>query len=118
MIWVGIGVMVAVTIFLISLYSLQKNIQSAALIKKLGDDFAAVCAGAVGLGDRLERMEEQIGILSERQDQLELREPVLQSYKQAKKLLNGGMDTEELMENCGVTRGEAELMAVLHRLEG
>jgi hypothetical protein len=39
------------------------------------------------------------------------------AYSQAIKLVQKGASVEELMEVCGLARGEAELIAMMHRLE-
>jgi hypothetical protein len=68
-----------------------------------------------GLGQRLQEVEQQLRLLAERQDQLDLRRPMAQPYRLAIKLAQGGAGVEEIVSTCGINRGEAELVAMLHR---
>lgn len=80
-------------------------------------DMRALVSAAVGVGERVMRLERQLTQLAERQDQLDLNDPAHQSYQQAIRMARRGSDMNELIEVCGLTRGEAELVAMLHRLE-
>jgi hypothetical protein len=86
-------------------------------LRHLQNDLAAMCAAAVGVGDRIDRLDEKIRIVAERQDQLDMREPMLRSYKQAKNLLTNGAGIDDIVSDCGMSHGEAELISILHRLE-
>lgn len=79
------------------------------------DDMAALCAGAVGIGSRLDNIEEKQRRQAARQEQWELHESLSRSYKQAIQLVNSGADVTEVMSHCGVTQGEAELLANMYR---
>lgn len=78
------------------------------------DDFAALCKASVGAGDHLVRLEQQVRRLTERQDQIELRGGGDRPYTQAIQMVQRGADVSELIASCGLTRGEAELIAMLH----
>ncbi len=78
------------------------------------DDFAAMCKASVGAGDHLVRLEQQVRRLIERQDQIEMRTAGDRPYTQAIQMVQHGADVAELIANCGLTRGEAELIAMLH----
>jgi hypothetical protein len=84
-------------------------------VQALQDDLAALCAGAVGVGERLDRVEEKQRRQTARQEQWELHESLSRSYKQAIQLVNSGADVKEVMSHCGVTQGEAELLANMYR---
>ena len=97
---------------------LQRQLdQSLAAVQMLRDDFGALTAGAVGVGDRQARLEQRIKRLRERQDQFELQEPGSQPYAQAIRMVRKGADVEELVSTCGLTRGEAELIVMVHRMD-
>jgi hypothetical protein len=70
---------------------------------------------ADGLGVRLQEVEQQLRLLAERQDQLDLRQPADHAYRLAIKLAQKGVPVEDLVATCGINRGEAELIAMLHR---
>lgn len=86
-------------------------------IKLLQEDLAAVCNGAVGVGAHLSKMEAQIRALQERQDHLELQETPEFSYKQAIRLVRSGADVNQLIDDCGLARGEAELAMLVEGID-
>ena len=67
--------------------------------------------------NRLYEAEQRSRRLTERLEQLELREKSNRQYGQAAKLINKGSSVEEIMEICGLNRGEAELIKVMNELE-
>ncbi len=80
-------------------------------------DVNAVCAGAVNLGEHLAHLEQRARQLGQRQDQIEMQEPSKQSYRQASKMMHKGAQLEEVMADCGLARGEAELVALSQRIK-
>lgn len=86
-------------------------------IKLLHEDLAAVCNGAVGVGAHLAQMDAQIRTLIERQDHLELQETPEYSYKQAIRLARKGADVNQLIDDCGLAQGEAELAMLVEELD-
>jgi hypothetical protein len=56
-------------------------------------------------------------VLSERVDRLELQTAGEHAYEHAIELARMGLGPEQLMRTVGLTRGEAELLAHLHRAE-
>jgi hypothetical protein len=92
------------------------NEQGAAM-KRITKDMHALCAGAINLGKHVDGLEHRIRRLAERQDQLELRDPMEQTYAHAIRLAQKGVDINDLVENCGLARGEAELLLRIHRGE-
>lgn len=91
--------------------------QSQQALQASQDDFAALCSAALGVGQRLEWLEDKVRRQTERLEQRELSEPLQQSYRQALQLIDSGADIPTLVEQCGVTRGEAELLENLYRSE-
>lgn len=75
----------------------------------------AVCVGARGMGEAVVLLEDRLRRLTERQDELALREPDQGVYHQAIRLASRGASVEELVTTCGLPRGEAELVQILHR---
>ena len=88
--------------------------RQAGALRGLSAEISALCSGASGMGDHLTRVEQQVRRLHERQEQLEMRDPVNREYHQAVKLIRNGVGLEELMESCGLVRAEAELLMRLH----
>jgi len=88
---------------------LQRRIQS------LEQELGALCSASVGAGEHVVKLEQQVQRITERQDQLELRSTSARPYDQASQLVNKGANIEELMDSCGLTRGEAELLVMMQR---
>ncbi len=86
-------------------------------IAHLHRDFRALTAAARGVGQRVLEIERRQRNLAERQDQLDLYDAANQSYDQAISLVHRGMGVTELVKNCGLSEGEAELIYLLHRLD-
>ncbi len=82
--------------------------------RMLTDDMGSLARAALGAGDSLLRVEQQMRRLAERQDQAELHNPGERPYSQAIRLVRKGTTIEDLVSTCGLTRGEAELIAMLH----
>lgn len=81
------------------------------------DDLRGLCAGAVGIDERLARLESRGRRLIERQEQLELRDQGERLYAPAIRMVHKGASVDELVSVCGLTRGEAELISMMHRLD-
>ena len=95
---------------------LQINEQQNSLYA-LQADVSAMCSGAVNLGEHLAHLEQRAHLLTRRQDQLEMKDPATQSYRQASKMMNKGAELEEVIADCGIARGEAELVALAQRIK-
>ena len=80
----------------------------------LRSDLAALTKASVGAGDHLMQVEHRVRRLSERQNQSEMRAVGDRPYQQAIQLVQNGADVEELVRQCGLTRGEADLIVMLH----
>ena len=86
-------------------------------LQRMQGDMHALCAGAINLGKHVDILEQKMRRLTERQDQLELRDPIEQTYSHAIRLAQKGVAVDELVENCGLARGEAELLLRVHRAQ-
>ncbi len=95
----------------------QQLAQQQESLRSLQTDMAAMCSGAVMAGQRLAQVEQRSERLSRRQDELESRDAEGQHYRQAVKLMGKGAQLDEVMEDCGLARGEAELLVLAQRLE-
>ncbi len=84
-------------------------------IHSLEQELGALCSASMGAGEHVVKLEQQVQRITERQDQLELRTTGERPYDQASQLVNKGADIEDLMDSCGLTRGEAELLVMMQR---
>lgn len=86
--------------------------------KALQSDFSAMCSAAVNIGNKLDQLDTRFKALTYRQDKYEFKsDPRDHSYNQAKVLLNNGANIDDIVENCDMTYGEAEFIAMMQRLE-
>jgi predicted Holliday junction resolvase-like endonuclease len=117
-----IMVIVALLLFAIRIKGAQQQqLQSQVAMQA---DLRALCHSAVQVGERVNRMEAELKGLQQRQQELGVRqdnlshsEPLEAGFEQAIRLARKGSSVEELMEICNLSRGEAELIAMMHRLE-
>ncbi|MCX4028949.1 DUF2802 domain-containing protein [Endozoicomonas sp. SM1973] len=84
-------------------------------IQQLQQDIKAVGAGAIGVGQRLQQVETKLTKTIDQQEILEQRDAGQLSYTQANKLCAMGASVEEIMDACGLSKAEAELVALVHR---
>ncbi|HEA26142.1 MAG TPA: DUF2802 domain-containing protein [Ectothiorhodospiraceae bacterium] len=129
--WVnGISVAIAILIaiylsVLLSRLRKRLNLQQQQ-IQSLQQDLRSLCSAAVNVGERLgglERESSQLSreqkVLSQKQNQTTIKVTTAEesSFDQALKLAKKGASAEEMADICNVTRGEADLIAMMHRLE-
>ena len=84
------------------------------IVDDLHNNFNALCSGSVGVGKRISRLESKTRQQADRQLRLEDKTPALQNYGNAARLANKGADMDELVDYCGLSRGEAELILFLN----
>jgi len=95
---------------------LQKNERRhQALINVLRNEIQAMTNGSIGMGRRLIEVEQKLNLTADKQLELENRDPSALAYNQATRLMEMGADVDDLVQNCGIGRPEAELMALLHK---
>ena len=117
-----IAVIVALLIFAMRSKAQLQQLQQTQTT--LQTDLRALCNAAVQMGDRVNRNENELKAQQQRQQELGVRQDNLVqnetqdvSFDQAIKLARKGSSVEELMEICSLSRGEAELIAMMHRLD-
>lgn len=84
------------------------------LVKALRNEAHAMGSGAIGVGQRLVEVEKRLNSTMERQMEIEQRDPGSIPYAYAVRLVEMGATTEELINNCGLARVEAELITLIH----
>src|SRR3990172_8101847 len=89
--------------------------QQGAVAANLQKELAAQAEAVATLNNRFVEMQQHMHLVSERQDQLELREVISRTYEPAIKLAHKGADIEELVSSCGLARGEAELIMMMYK---
>lgn len=79
-------------------------------INAMQSDISAMCSGAVGVGEHLAKLEERTQGLLQRQEEFEMQEAPEHSYRNAIKMLRNGANLDQIITDCGLARGEAELL--------
>ncbi|MDH5778243.1 MAG: DUF2802 domain-containing protein [Gammaproteobacteria bacterium] len=86
-------------------------------IVTLQRDIRAITAAAIGVGERVLELERRQKRLTERQDTMDIYDPANQPYEQAIRMVQTGSDVTELVDICGLSESEAELITLMHRLD-
>ena len=86
-------------------------------LTELRQDVRGLCAGAVGLDERIARIEQAGRRLKERQEQLELRDSGEPLYSQAIRMVHKGCGVDDLVSVCGLSRNEAALIMMMHSVD-
>lgn len=85
-----------------------------ARIDKLGQKLAEYQQSNIRMGEELLSLREKLGQLENRQQRVEQQDVQGMPYNQAGRLVQMGASTDDLMQACGLSRSEAELMLKLH----
>jgi len=84
------------------------------LIDILKNDIRALFAGSVGEDSRLYKLEKRTRRIKERQEQLENSKHAERPYEQAIRMVQKGTSIEDLMTVCNLSKGEADLIMMMH----
>ncbi|MCH8496888.1 MAG: DUF2802 domain-containing protein [Marinobacter sp.] len=81
----------------------------------LGREMHSASSGTIGMGQRLIGCERQLHELRTTVEEMRQNDPLRVSYDEASRLVDLGADIEDLMNTCGISRPEAELVSALKR---
>lgn len=97
----------------------RQNRQLKAILKDrcetLGRELHATASGSMGVGQRLVVCERQLHELRSTIDEMRQNDPLRISYDEASRLVDLGADIDDLMNTCGISRPEAELVSALRK---
>lgn len=79
-------------------------------INAMQSDISAMCSGAVGVGKHLAKLDQRTQALFRRQEEFEMQAAPVRSYRNAIKMLRSGANLDQIISDCGLARGEAELL--------
>ncbi len=106
-----------VLLFIQSLVSRRQIGQLKDQIKErcdaLGREIHATGSGSMGVGHRVVACERQLHELRGLMDEMRQNDPLRVSYDEASRLVELGADIDDLMNTCGISRPEAELVSAL-----
>lgn len=81
----------------------------------LGREVHALSGGGLGMGRRLMEAERRLQQMQVTLEEMRQNDPLRVSYDEASRLVELGADVEDLMNSCGISRPEAELVSALRR---
>lgn len=116
----SIALLLAATAAVAAFWALRRLQEEQARVTALQNDLRALCNSAVNVGARINAVEQRLRQLSLRQDQLGMQQQgagEARSFDQAAKMVRKGASIDEVVDVCGLSRGEAELVAMMQRLE-
>ena len=118
--WLGLVSLIIALGASLGCYLLFRRLQQherrhQALINVLRNEIQAMTNSSIGMGRRLIGIEQKLNLTADKQLELENRDPNALAYNQATRLMEMGADVDDLVQNCGIGRPEAELMALLHK---
>lgn len=83
-------------------------------IDKLAQKLSEYQQSNIRMGEELLALREQLTQLEHKQQRLEQQDLQTMPYNQANRLVSMGASLDDLMQACGLSRSEAELMLKLH----
>lgn len=93
-----------------SLY--QQSVENARLQK----DMHGLLLCMRGVSDRFDQHQKQLRSVTVRQNDIATKNVADSHYEQAAFMMDKGASIDDLMKNCGLSRGEAEMMVRIHDL--
>ena len=116
---IGLSVVIAVTALLIACRASRlARANEQYLITRidvLENEFSAIMDGAFGMADCLQDVETNLKDTVQRQEQLQQQDLGNLPYNEAVRLASKGASVDELVEQCCLSRSEAELVELLHK---
>jgi len=94
--------------------SSRKLRQAEARIEILTESLNAICSGAVGVDQRVNRLERHGRALESRQENVESLQKSDRPYPQAIEMVQKGATAERLIDELELSRSEADLLFTLH----
>ncbi len=86
-------------------------------IYEISDDVKVLYNVTATMGEHLKIVQKNSRILKEQQEQLSLKEPNQQSYRNAVQQIRNGDSIGKIVETSGLSRGEVELLRLLNEKE-
>lgn len=90
------------------------NLNVSKKLIKLEKQLKIITSGAIGMGERMIKLESELNMLRENGQQA-FETETQYSYSQAKKLIEQGVDASTIATNCGLSDSEIQLMQLVHQ---
>jgi hypothetical protein len=79
--------------------------------------YQSLSEGALGQGQHLVQVRQDLDRLKDRIEQIAVSDPAGSAFSHAIRMARRGCPAAEIMETCGLSRVEADLVVLLHRSE-
>ena len=83
------------------------------LVDNLSEEVQGMSKTAITVGKRVIELEKHIAVLEAKIEEIQKNDPAKVSYSEAARLVELGAGIEDLMNACGISRPEAELVRAL-----
>lgn len=110
----------AVLVCLLAIYALviKRSItlserNTSDLVDELSKEIQGISHGSMGVGRKVLALEKRIELLEALIEEIQKNDPNKVSYSEASRLVELGAGIEDLMNSCGISRPEAELVSAL-----
>lgn len=123
--WIAVLTIALLALLLtgVSLALLQRRAREAQqreqrLLERIGvleNELSAMMDGAFGVASQLQKVETNLKSTVQQQEQLQQRDMGNLPYNEAVRRVSKGANVDELVEHCGLSRSEAELVEMLHK---
>ncbi|MBL3617868.1 MAG: DUF2802 domain-containing protein [gamma proteobacterium endosymbiont of Lamellibrachia anaximandri] len=121
--WITLAVLViAVLVFIVLSYRQTNRTQERLAeamreVEILKQTVGALCSSSVGVDKRVNRIERHGRDLEERQESMEYQRGGEPPYAEAIRLVQEGAKADRLMDELNISRGEADLIVMLHGMK-
>ncbi len=86
---------------------------NADLVDELSKEIQGISHGSIGVGKKVLLLEKKIELLEAQIEEMQKNDPNKVSYTEAARLVELGAGIDDLMNSCGISRPEAELVSAL-----
>lgn len=83
------------------------------LVDNMAEEVQAMSKSSIGVGKKVLELEKYITVLEAKIEEMQKNDPAKVSYSEAARLVELGAGIEDLMNTCGISRPEAELVRAL-----
>lgn len=115
-----IPIISSVLVALLAVYTLmikrsimQSEKRTAEMVNNLSKEVQGMSRGSMGMGRKVLFMERKLEALESTIEEMQKNDPSKVSYSEAARLVELGAGVEDLMNSCGISRPEAELVKAL-----
>lgn len=116
--WLALGQSIVMLMVLLFWRKQRRQLQQQGHnMQSLQRDLRALANAAVGVGERVLEIERKQRSLKDKHEMVDLYDSANQSYEQAINMARTGASISDLVEVCGISHSEAELISMMHRLD-